>query len=462
MAGRPSSMVGEAPAPEELHLLLRRGGLTYQAAVADGARVRFGDPLATCSAGGATLHLPAPAAGRVSLETDVPDGGRLVLRDLDLSTDPPPLERLQPQRVHRERVVETLVQAGVWPFFWSSTTGGMAPADGSEQPKSIIVTVVVAEPYRARGRVLLVNHWDRIVQGIRFLPRLLQDYGKVEIVLTHVHDPVARKLYQDLAGFAWIRFHAVPVLYPVENRRVLHQALRRKVDISREEPVWVIDAQGAEAIGACLGEGLPLHRRTVAVGGPGAVQPHHWTARVGTPLRLLLKKAELERARVLRGGVFLGTPVEEEEPAVQCEDDGFFLLPKVEAGEPLSFLRPGFDRRSYLPAFAGNLIGAADRHMNDTLRGERRPCIACGLCEKVCPVRIMPQVVHRYLYRGAYDEAERAGLERCVDCNLCTFVCPSKIELQRQFREAREMLQAERREIATAAEKTAGPAGGEE
>lgn len=56
---------------------------------------------------------------------------------------------------------------------------------------------------------------------------------------------------------------------------------------------------------------------------------------------------------------------------------------------------------------------------------------------------MLPQILHRYLYREAIDEAEKAGLDRCVDCNLCTFVCPSKIELREQFYDAREQLREE-------------------
>ncbi len=62
----------------------------------------------------------------------------------------------------------------------------------------------------------------------------------------------------------------------------------------------------------------------------------------------------------------------------------------------------------------------------------------------------MPQVLHRYLFREAYDEAVKAGLDICVDCSLCTYLCPSKIELAEQFAEAKEQLRKERKELKAA------------
>ena len=68
----------------------------------------------------------------------------------------------------------------------------------------LVVTSVLAEPFRTRGKVILQRSWDRIVKGIKFLPRLMQDYGTTEIILTDKRDPVAKKLYSELTGFAWL------------------------------------------------------------------------------------------------------------------------------------------------------------------------------------------------------------------------------------------------------------------
>jgi Na(+)-translocating NADH:ubiquinone oxidoreductase A subunit len=449
IAGRPSSIVEEPPVARKLIVELQRGGLRYPAAVKNGQFVEFGEALAEASIPGAQLVLPSPAAGKVLLGED-----QLVLEEVRPGVAP--LRTFQPERISREKTVAALARGGVWPLIWSSATRGIPDPAEERKPRTIVLNVILTEPFRARGKVVLRRSWSRIIQGLKFLPRLMEDYGTLEIILTEVRDPVARMMYADLAGFAWVHFRPVPLLYPVENPRVLVAALRRSIPgLRKDGTIWVIDVQAAEAIGACLAEGLPLHQRVVAAGGPGCAHPRHLAVRIGTPLSSLGPVSGPKQVAVLRGGLFTGKRVDPAGAAVQYDDDACFFLPEGSTQQFLGFLHPGFDRASYLPCFATRLTGGADRHLSTFLRGERRPCITCGLCEQVCPARIMPQILHRYLFRQALAEAERAGLERCVDCNLCTYVCPSKIELQKQFSEARQALLAERAEAAgspTAAE----------
>jgi Na+-translocating ferredoxin:NAD+ oxidoreductase RnfC subunit len=65
------------------------------------------------------------------------------------------------------------------------------------------------------------------------------------------------------------------------------------------------------------------------------------------------------------------------------------------------------------------------------------------MCEKVCPVGLLPQIMHRYIYRDALEEAKKMGIAACIDCRLCTYVCPSKIELADQFAKARAQIREE-------------------
>jgi Na(+)-translocating NADH:ubiquinone oxidoreductase A subunit len=454
IAGRPSSEVEDLTLPERLYLNLRRHGIDYTPVVQHGQKVRFGDSLAETVKAERTFILPSPAEGIISLDREEKDGTHRLMLEVS-GTETGERKGFQPERITADKIRDALIKGGVWPMFWSSANGGIPELGDGERPRAIVITCVLTEPFRARGKVVLRRAWRRILHGMRFLPRLMEDYGTVEVVLTARTDPVARMMLLDLSGHAWARFHAPPLQYPIENPRILDKAIRKSDShIKKDDTIWVIDVQGMEAVGACLDEGLPLHQRVVAIGGPGLSQPKHLSVRIGTPVKALVgEEIDWNEVRLLRGGLLRGELIYPEVASVQYDDDAFFFLPEKPGREFLSFMRPGFDRTSFSPCFASRFTGAADRHISASLRGERRPCIACGSCEKVCPAGLMPQVLHRYLHREGLEEAEAAGLHLCVECGLCTYLCPSKIELLEQFEKATEQIELEKQE----AEKAAGP-----
>jgi electron transport complex protein RnfC len=358
IAGRPSSKVEEIPPPGTLLISLERDGLSYKPTVKSGKKVKYGDTLAEATVVGGKLALPAPSGGTVTLKGEEGEKPPLLSIKTDGSTEVAAVfDQLKPERVSGKRVREALARGGVWPLFWSSRTGGMPTLETDEQPRAIIVNSVVTEPFRTRGRVMLQRSWNRIVQGIKFFPRLLLDYGTTEIVLTHKRDPVAQRLYKELAGYAWLHFHPVPLLYPVEDPLVLTRALRKHDNsIKKDDVIWVINVQGVEAVGACLGEGIPLYQRVTALGGPGHPEPRHMQIRIGTPIEHILPSSfRRDDVLVLRGGLLKGEPVVPGTDSVGYDDDGFFFLPKMKEREFLSFTRPGFKRTSFLPCFMSKL-----------------------------------------------------------------------------------------------------------
>jgi Na+-translocating ferredoxin:NAD+ oxidoreductase RnfC subunit len=62
----------------------------------------------------------------------------------------------------------------------------------------------------------------------------------------------------------------------------------------------------------------------------------------------------------------------------------------------------------------------------------------------VCPVGILPNVLHRYVERDIVDESiQQLGVFRCIDCNLCTYVCPSKIPVAQLIKQGKDRLRSE-------------------
>jgi len=82
-----------------------------------------------------------------------------------------------------------------------------------------------------------------------------------------------------------------------------------------------------------------------------------------------------------------------------------------------------------------------------------QPCIRCGECATVCPVRLHPQRLLLQLRDGHLRAAENDGAMDCTECGRCDAVCPSRIPLLQRYREAKQMIRdaAQRREVAMAA-----------
>ena len=64
----------------------------------------------------------------------------------------------------------------------------------------------------------------------------------------------------------------------------------------------------------------------------------------------------------------------------------------------------------------------------------QQPCIRCGACYQVCPIKLLPQQLYWYVQGEEIDKAVSYNLVDCIECNCCTYVCPSNIPLTNYFR----------------------------
>ena len=58
------------------------------------------------------------------------------------------------------------------------------------------------------------------------------------------------------------------------------------------------------------------------------------------------------------------------------------------------------------------------------LNEEEKPCNLCGMCYKICPVKVNPKKVMD----------TKCKSKNCIDCGLCTYICPCKINLRKYLR----------------------------
>ncbi|WP_405222534.1 electron transport complex subunit RsxC [Lentisalinibacter sediminis] len=210
-----------------------------------------------------------------------------------------------------------------------------------------------------------------------------------------------------------IRLVQLPTVYPSGGEDQLVRLLTGREVPSGGLPTdvgYLVHNVGtAEAVARLATSGEPLVSRVVTVTGEGIAEPGNYRVRLGTPIADLARAAGsyTERAACL----IMGGPM----TGVSLPHDDF---PVVGATNCLLFTREP-------PALAGE---------------PERPCIRCGECARVCPVRLQPQHLHRHAAPADEQALALFGLDDCIECGCCDLVCPSHIPLTRSFREAKAAL----------------------
>jgi Na+-transporting NADH:ubiquinone oxidoreductase subunit A len=428
--------------------------------VKEGEQVAAGQVLAR-DPDGFSLPLLAPLSGTVRLKAAE---NHIVLDDV--STGPQRGREAEDGPLHAPREAlspeekrEKLLSLGAWQFLYDAHTGELPDPFGT--PRAVLVSTVALDPFVARGDVQLRERLAAFARGLEHLQSLLE-YQPIYLVVPDVQSALASEVREMTRGHAWVQRVEIPLRYGMDCLIVL----ARRLGLMRDprQPVWALRTEGVFAIDNVLTLSLPCTEQIVSIGGPAVESPVHVRAMPGYPLKAILDRRVTDKpARVINGGVLTGEAVGSGQLGLDVECSGLTVVPEHTQQELLAYVRPGWNRRSYSKCYVSSLrrafagrVGYGGKmqagrlryagRLTTALRGERRACISCNACEEVCPARIMPHLIHKYLYQGALDLAERARVDLCVECGLCSFVCPSKIELRQQFVDAKEQIRREAEE----------------
>lgn len=441
LKGKPGRDVEVLPEPQTLHLPLssRRFDFT-DIRVEEGQAVQSGQVLAKDPAN-YSVPLLAPRAGTVRLSAIE---GHVVLENVTRQDEKPYKVAQDDEHIPKDlgsmgMKRYKLLALGAWQFFHDAYTQELPDPFGT--PSAVIVSTLNLEPFVVRGDVQIRKRLERFTHGLEHLQSLLE-YQPVYLVVPDINSELAQKVRAAIRGYAWVNLVQVPLVYPYDNFAVLARSLGLGDDL--ENPVWAIGAGGILALERALTRSRPCTVRVISVGGPAVTSPVNLKAIVGYPVKdLLAGRVGDGPVRVISGGVLSGETIDPQQSGLGVESDGFTVLNENTEREMLGFVRPGWSRRSYSNAFLSALRGSFEERFNTAVRGEGRPCVACGFCEEVCPAGIMPHLLHKLIYQDELEEVERTRVDLCVECGLCSFVCPSKIELREQFIEVKKRIREE-------------------
>lgn len=177
----------------------------------------------------------------------------------------------------------------------------------------------------------------------------------------------------------------------------------------------VVDAVTAIRIAKAVGKGIPPTETLVHVAIPRQKMNQIVQVRIGTlvedVLRHLLPDFPKETAKVILGGPFLGYAQHN------------FRIPLTQQTDSLIL-----------------------QHKKDLISYKDMPCINCGNCVSLCPMRLYPHELGRYCEYGLFEEAEKVQLFHCIECGICAYVCPSRRPMVQLIRLGKQELQAVRKE----------------
>ncbi len=310
-----------------------------------------------------------------------------------------------------DAVLHSIREAGIVGMGGAAFPGNVKALSSMGNVDTLIANACECEPYITADDSLLRTNPDQVLQGMMILRQVL----KPDRVVLAVEDNKAaaiENVKRYLPDFPEIELKILPTRYPQGAEKQLVQAITGREVPSGQLPVAVncavFNVSTYAAIYRAVRLGMPLTERIVTISGEAIKEPQNFIVRIGTPFHDLIEKAgglnDLTE-RVISGGPMMGF----------AQSD--LSVPVIKATNSILCLLKDQN-------------GAAENPV----------CLRCGKCVGVCPMRLQPLYLYRYVNADRVDELNRLHLMDCIECGSCAFTCPGKLPLVETFRKGKKMV----------------------
>ena len=388
-------------------------GAPCQPLVAVGDTVKIGQKIGDCE--GLCVPVHASVSGTVVAVDPRPHirGGEVMavviendFQDtmIDAQKNDLPLEQLD-----INDILHSIREAGIVGMGGAAFPGNVKALSSMGKVDTLIANACECEPYITADDSLLRTTPEQVLEGMKILRYVL----KPERVVLAVEDNKAlaiEKVKQYLPYFPEIELQILPTRYPQGAEKQLVQALTGREVPSGQLPASVgcavFNVSTYAAIYRAVRLGTPLTERIVTISGEAIKEPQNFIVRIGTPFYDLIEKAgglnDLTE-RVISGGPMMGFAQSDLSVPVIKATNSILCLLKDENGA-----------------------------------AENPVCLRCGKCVGVCPMRLQPLYLYRYVNAERIDELNRLHLMDCIECGSCAFTCPGKLPLVETFRKGKK------------------------
>lgn len=416
------SPIREIPlAPELVVSLSQHLGAPCEPAVKVGERVLAGQKIGDCQAFiSAPIH--SPVSGIVKAIEPRPTMTGAMMNSMVIVPDAeqesvPPGERRDWRTLDVEEIRNIVRAAGIVGLGGAAFPASVKITPPKDKPiDSVIINGCECEPFLTCDHAIMLARPDDLIEATRMIMKAV-GAGKGYIGIETNKPDAIKLLAEKLQAEPDISVVSCEVMYPQGAEKQLIKAV-----VNREVPPGMLPSEvGAivHNVGTALAmldavtDGIPMTTRVVTV--TGAVNaPGNIEVAIGTPVAHLLEQCggfKGDAGKVILGGPMTGWAINDLSIPVQKGTSGVVVL-----------------SREYVDT---NPVVA---------------CVRCGKCIDVCPMGLMPNLIGIYGERGLYDKAEKWNVMDCFECGACAYVCPSKRIMVEWVRQAKQAINAKRRQ----------------
>jgi electron transport complex protein RnfC len=283
--------------------------------------------------------------------------------------------------------------------------------------ETLIINGVECEPYITCDDALMRNNAEAVIKGVLVLARIIKPHKVVVAIednkpesFLSVTNTLNKFKEAGVTAVSTISVTQVPTKFPAGGEKQLIKVLTGKEVPSGSLPyelgIVCLNVGTTAAVYDALYHGQSLISRIVTVTGEGVHVPGNYRVLLGTPIDYVLKHAGIEEegdAEVIMGGPMMGIAIADHTAPVIKAANCLLVKKSQQIHQPVATM----------------------------------PCIRCGQCASVCPMKLLPQQLYWHARSKSFDKLATYHIDDCIDCGCCQVVCPAKIPLVHYFRFAK-------------------------
>ena len=342
------------------------------------------------------------------------NGASAALINVDTSDGVPEyLEVSNYMSLSSEEILDKIFKAGV-----VGLGGGTFPTNVkvSSASKSncdtLIINGVECEPYITSDYRLMLEYTEDLFKGIEIVRKAIPSIKRTIIGIEN-NKPIAIQEMSKIASNYNVEVIPLKTQYPQGSEKMLIDATTgRVVPVSKlpsDIGVIVINVATLYAIYEAVAKDKPLIERLVTISGDAIKEQKNLWVPLGTPLSHIVEECggiSAENVLILSGGPMMGESVPSLDQAVNKGVNSLLFLDK-------------------------------DKMAKDY----EHPCIKCGRCAKVCPLKLDPTgLAHASKALLPAEKLHSLDINTCFECGSCSYICPSKIPLVQWIRYGKDSL----------------------